>query len=166
MRFTSTIEHDTVSALAARVYSLAGVAPALAKGAEQALLDANPFLARDDVPAGTLVAVPEAPGVAFSVTARSPDATRVATVTGLVAGGIEQARSDVLGLLAEQSRTAKEAAALAKAVRAKPGTKDALGATAAAARARAATTDIALEQAERAFAQMTADLAALSQAFG
>jgi len=64
MRLTTTQHAETVEQLATRVYSLEKPSAAELKKATTALTEANPFLRKlEDVPEGTVVAVPEHEGL-------------------------------------------------------------------------------------------------------
>ena len=75
MRFASTLENETLDALAARVYDFGKEPTAtLARTVRRELIDANPYLKTiDRVPGGTLVAVPPIEGAPFGEHAREAD---------------------------------------------------------------------------------------------
>jgi hypothetical protein len=83
MRFAVTMENETLDALAVRVYAFEGKpTQATQRAAAKALTDANPFLRRlDEVPPGTVVAIPDLDQARPTDEARDPEAM----IAGLVA---------------------------------------------------------------------------------
>lgn len=90
MRFAVTMENETLDALAGRVYAFEGKpTQAAQRVAAKALTDANPFLRRlDEVPPGTVVAIPEIEAARPSDETRDPEPM----IGGLV---VEQLRGAV-----------------------------------------------------------------------
>jgi Phage Tail Protein X len=174
MRFTSTVGGETLDELATRSYGL-GSPPSndLIERAQAGLIGANPFLATlDAVPDGTVVAVPDLPGLEASDQTRSAD-------QAAVAGTVDQFG----GALALLARVVP--AAIASAVEDADGSLQELGATdikrlaganeqlsaalpqlIQAATARVEAGQQLQEYSKPAFGQFEKDLAALRSVFG
>jgi hypothetical protein len=88
MRFTSTVAGETLDDLVTRSYDLGdATSNDLLERARTGLVEANPFLATPDaVPDGTLVAVPDLPGLEISAGALSADQAAAAVTADQFVG--------------------------------------------------------------------------------
>ena len=173
MRFAVLAQNETLDELAARVYDVPSAGPAALRQAGKALTDANPFLRRiDQVPAGTLIAVPPLAGVAPAAQTQSADTLPAAALAAQLRGAIALARQRLSGEIDAELADSTEAAGLSRSreVKAAARERSELGdelrlvAQTAAARADAARE---LQQYQTtAFARMELDLKDLMAEFG
>ncbi len=175
MRLTTTAPDESLEALAARVYEL-GERPAQAavRRAAKALADANPFLRRiDEVPAGTVVAVPpiERAEVRAGATERV-DATAALLVADRVRAAAALAQRQLLADLDAESGAARATMELARSEELQevrgdtPALDDVLARTFDAARARGLGTEELRDRQQDVFTQIADDLAELMSTFG
>ncbi len=174
MRFASTLEKETLDALAARVYDL-GKEPtaALARTVRRELIDANAYLKTiDRVPAGTLVAVPAIEGAPFGEHAREPDAVALSVAAGQLPGAVALMRSVIADVLRAEATDAREATGFLRSTEVKQLARDdeqlkaELPGLVTAASARADRAAQLETYSTGAFAQVESDLADLMHAFG
>jgi hypothetical protein len=173
MRFAVLAQNETLEDLAARVYDVSDAGPSALRGAGKALSDANPFLRRiDQVPAGTVVAVPPLEGVEPAPQTHAADALPAAALAAQVRGAIALVRQRLASELEAELAESAEAAKLSRsreakaAARERPELGDELRAVANAAESRAeAARELRKHQAD-AFARMEADLEELTAGLG
>ncbi len=174
MRFASTLQDETLDALAARVYDV-GKEPSasIMRTARRELTDANPYLKTiDRVPAGTVVAVPEIDGAPFGEQTREADSAAVSVAGGQLAGLVGTMRTTIAAELEAQAADARDAAAFLRSAEAKQlaraddRLKEALPAMLKVAAARVDDAQTLQRHTKDAFAQLETDLADLMQAFG
>src|SRR3954454_13152610 len=113
MRFASTLDNETIDALAARVYDLGKEPTAtLGRTVRRELVDANPYLKTvDRVPAGTLVAVPPIEGAPYGEPAREADSKALSVAGGQLPGAVALMRSVIADALGAEATEARDATA-------------------------------------------------------
>jgi hypothetical protein len=164
MQFAVLAENETLESLAARVYDLPA-GPAALREAGKALTDANPYLRRiDQVPAGTVVAVPPLARIEPSAQTQGVDTLPAAVLAAQLRGAIALVRQRLASDVEAELATSTEAAELARsreakaAARERPELADELTHLAATASARSdAARELRHYQVE-AFARMELDL--------
>ena len=174
MRFASTLDNETLDALAARVYDLGKEPPAtLARTVRRELVDANPYLKTiDRVPPGTLVAVPQIERAPFSEHAREADPKALSVAGGQLPGAVALMRSVIADALGAEATEARDATAFLRSAEVKQLARDdaqlkaELPGLVEAASARADGAGQLEAYSTGAFAQLETDLADLTQAFG
>ena len=99
MHFVTTVAGETLEALVARAYDVpAGAPKAVAKRAQTAIVDANPFLkAMDAVPDATIVAVPDVEGATASAATDDADRTALGAAVSQFSGTAPAALEAILG---------------------------------------------------------------------
>jgi hypothetical protein len=173
MRFAVLAENETLEELAARVYDVSAGGKSALRSAGKALTDANPFLRRiDQVPAGTVVAVPPLEGADPASQTHAAEALPAAALAAQLRGAVALVRQRLASEIEAELAESKEAVGLSRSREAKAAARDRpeLGdelrslTEAAAARAEAARE---LQQYQvNAFARMELDLTDLMAEFG
>lgn len=174
MRFTSTLAGETLDDLVTRCYGLGNAASNdLIERARTGLLEANPFLATlDAVPDGTLVAVPDLPGLEISPQALSADQAATAVTADQLAGALGLATRALLASIAGAAQDASESLQeldgpeIKKLAGADEQLSTALPQLIQAATARVEAGRQLEAYSSTAFAQLDKDLASLRSAFG
>ena len=174
MRFASTLEKETLDALAARVYDLGKQPTAtLARTVRRELIDANPYLKTIGyVPAGTLVAVPAIEGAPFGEHAREPDPVALSVAAGQLPGAVALMRSVIADALGAEATDAREATGFLRSAEVKQLARDdeqlktELPGLVEAASDRADRAGQLKAYTTGAFAQVESDLADLIRGFG
>jgi hypothetical protein len=160
--------------LATRVYELGKEpSPTLVRKAQGALTDANPYLkASDQVPAGTVIAVPEIGGVALGTDTQSTDETAANISVAQLAGAAGLIQATVAAELDAQAAEARATAAFLSSAQAKQlaGSDDrfkqALPEMRKTAAAQASDAKAMKNYSDEAYSQLTADLESLACTFG
>lgn len=174
MQVALTIENETLQDLVSRVYAFDGAPSQDALGsAQQALLDANPYLDDlGDVPPGTVFAVPPTDGAQPSADTQDAGPTlgtiSVQQLRGAVALTAQQLLDDLDAEIADARSAATQAkpGALKDVAGGVASFKEQLQQVAQAATARGQRAQALQRYQKQAFAQIDKDLAALATAFG
>jgi phage tail protein X len=174
MRFTSTVAGETLDDLTRRSYDLGdATSNDSIERARTALLDANPFLATlDSVPDGTVVTVPDLPGLDVSTETLSADQTAAAATADQLAGVVGLAArallASIAGAVQDASGSLQEfnGPEIKKLAGADEQLSTALPQLIQAATARVEAGQQLEAYSTTAFAQFDKDLAGLRSAFG
>lgn len=173
MRFTSTLAGETLDDLVRRSYNLGDATSDDLQRARTGLVEANPFLATlDTVPDGTVVAVPDLPGLEISAQALSPDQAAAAVSADQFGGALALATRALLASItaAVQDATGSlqefDGAEIKKLASADEQLSAALPQLIQAATARVEAGRQLEAYSSTAFAQFEKDLAGLRSAFG
>jgi phage tail protein X len=174
MRFTSTLAGETLDDLVRRSYDLADATSGdLIERSRNGLVEANPFLATlDTVPDGTVIAVPDLPGLEIGAQALSADQATAAVSADQFGGALALATRALLASItaAVQDATGSvqefDGAGIKKLAAADEQLSAALPQLTQAATARVKAGRQLEAYSSSAFAQFEKDLAGLRSSFG
>jgi hypothetical protein len=172
MRLAVTIESENLDQLVSRVYVFDKTGTASTQAARKALVDVNPYLGKlDEVPPGTVFAVPDVEGAKPSAETQEAGETIGGVVVGQLRGAValaaQQLSADIEAEIADARQVSKLAgsAELRTLRRESEVLKEDLPKLTQAASSRTSSAQELQRYSKRAFAQLQRDLENLVSAF-